>query len=276
MDESIKILCVDDEKNVLRALQRVFLDDDYEFFTAVSGPEGLDILDREPGIRVVISDYRMPEMNGVDFLREVHIRYPETVRIVLSGYADTAAVVDAINEGQIYKFIPKPWNDDELRVTINNALEMYSLHARNRQLMEELRNSNEELRIMNDNLENLVSQRTAELTFRNRVLASAQNILHSLPQAVIGIDRADQVVYCNEKAYQFLSTFSRDLVGNDRQSALPAEINRFIDRFDPHTNQGSCSRFQVLAKDVVARAVQMHFDKQQGVIVTLGWGGECG
>lgn len=276
MDDTIKLLCVDDEKNVLRALQRVFLDEDYEFFTAVSGLEGLDILDKEPGIQVVISDYRMPEMNGVDFLREVHIRYPETVRIVLSGYADTAAVVDAINEGQIYKFIPKPWNDDELRVTINNALEIYSLHARNRQLMEELRNSNEELRIMNDNLENLVSQRTAELTFRNRVLASAQNILHSLPQAVIGIDRADQVVYCNEKAYQFLSAFNRDLVGNNRQSALPAEINLFIDRFDPHTNQGSCSRFQVLEKDVIARAVQMHFDKQQGVILTLGWGGECG
>lgn len=275
MDETIKILCVDDEKNVLRSLQRVFLDDDYEFFTAESGLEGLDILEKEPGIRVVISDYRMPEMNGVDFLREVHCRYPETVRIVLSGYADTAAVVDAINEGQIYKFIPKPWNDDELRVNISNALEMYSLHARNQQLMEELRNSNEELRIMNDNLENLVSQRTAELTFRNRVLASAQNILHSLPQAVIGIDRAEQVVYCNEKAYQFLGVFSRDLIGNDRQMALPPEINRFIDRFDPQTNQGSCRRFQVLDKEVVARAVQMHFDKQQGVIVTLGWGGEC-
>jgi two-component system, NtrC family, sensor kinase len=272
MDEAIKILCVDDEKNVLRALQRVFLDEDYELFTAVSGSEGLEILDKEPGIRVVISDYRMPEMNGVDFLREVHRRRPDTVRIVLSGYADTAAVVDAINEGQIFKFIPKPWNDDELRMNIANALEMYSLHARNQQLMAELQSSNEELRSMNDNLENLVAQRTAELTFRNRVLVSAQNILHSLPQAVVGIDRSDQVVYCNEKAYQFLGKFNRDLVGNSRFAALPAEINTFIDQYFDQARPGTVGRMQVLGVGVLARAVQMSYDKQQGLIVTLGWG----
>ena len=117
----VKILCVDDERNVLRALERIFLDDDYEIVTAGSGEEGLEIM-TESGdcFQVVISDYRMPVMNGVEFLKAVYERWPDSVRIVLSGYADAGAIVAAINEGHIYKFIPKPWNDEELRETIQN------------------------------------------------------------------------------------------------------------------------------------------------------------
>ncbi len=73
----------------------------------------------------------MPNMNGVEFLREVRTRWPDTVRIVLSGYADTASIVSAINEGEIYRFIPKPWNDDDLKVTIANAIERYHLLKKN-------------------------------------------------------------------------------------------------------------------------------------------------
>src|SRR6266536_904479 len=109
MDEQIRILFVDDEKNVLRSLERTFLDEDYEILTATTGAEGLAVLQNNSPVQVVISDYRMPEMNGVDFLRKVCNQWPETVRIVPSGYADTASIVSAINEGQIYKFIPKPW-----------------------------------------------------------------------------------------------------------------------------------------------------------------------
>src|SRR6185369_152755 len=126
-EEPVKILCVDDERNVLRALERIFLDDDYEIVLAGSGDEGLKIMEESGPFQVVISDYRMPAMNGVEFLRVVYERCPETVRIVLSGYADTGAIVAAINDGHIYKFIPKPWNDDELRVTIQNCLERYFL-----------------------------------------------------------------------------------------------------------------------------------------------------
>ena len=123
----IKILCVDDERNVLRALERIFLDDDYEIILAGSGDEGLKIMEEEGPFQVVVSDYRMPVMNGVEFLKAVYERWPETVRIVLSGYADAGAIVAAINEGHIYRFIPKPWNDDELRVTIQNCLERYRM-----------------------------------------------------------------------------------------------------------------------------------------------------
>ncbi len=138
MKENIKLLCVDDERNVLRALERIFMDDDYAILTASSAEEGLLLFAENPDIQVVISDYRMPGMNGVEFLRQVCEKYPDTVRIVLSGYADTAAVVSAINEGQIYKFVSKPWSDEELRQTVAKAVESFAIHHQNQELAREL------------------------------------------------------------------------------------------------------------------------------------------
>ncbi len=107
MSEEIKILCVDDEKNVLKALRRLFMDEDnYEILVAESGEHGLAMLAEEEGIRMVISDYRMPEMNGVEFLRQVYEKDPDTIRIVLSGYADTASVVEAINQARFINLFP--------------------------------------------------------------------------------------------------------------------------------------------------------------------------
>jgi two-component system NtrC family sensor kinase len=158
MDELIRILLVDDEVNVLRALERTFMDEEYEVLTASSGSEGLSILQDISPVQVVVSDYRMPQMNGVDFLREVRRCWPDTVRIVLSGYADTAVVISAINEGEIYKFIAKPWNDDELRIAIINALERYSLNKKNIELTEALSAKIEELKKANADLERLTGR----------------------------------------------------------------------------------------------------------------------
>jgi two-component system NtrC family sensor kinase len=130
MSETIKILCVDDEKNVLRALKRVFLDCDYEIITAESGSEGLEILNNTDTVQIVISDYRMPQMNGVDFLQEVYRNWPDTLRIVLSGFADMSIIMDAITEGHIYQFIQKPWDDDKLKATISKALDHYFMQQK--------------------------------------------------------------------------------------------------------------------------------------------------
>ena len=152
MEEQVNVLCVDDEPNVLRALERLFLDNDYNILAATSGAEGLDILKKTSPVQLVMSDYRMPEMNGVTFLKEVSLLWPDTVRIVLSGYADTGSIISAINEGHIYKFIPKPWNDDELIVTVSTALERYRLQKRNLELTNELLCKNEELTKLNAEL----------------------------------------------------------------------------------------------------------------------------
>ncbi len=229
MGEDVKILCVDDEPNVLKSLIRLFMDEDYEVLTAESGEDGLKELEDNQDVQVVISDYRMPGMNGVDFLKQVCEKYPDTVRIVLSGYADTAAVVDAINEGQIYKFIPKPWNDDELKVTIAKAAEVYFLRRENSALNEMLQRSNEELTILNENLEKAVFARTQEIIFQNKVLAKSQFILDSLPVGVIGIDGQGMIVQHNQKAVELCCPQKAPLIGLDAKDKLPAELNAVLD-----------------------------------------------
>ncbi|TAN42293.1 MAG: response regulator [Nitrospirae bacterium] len=191
MSEQIRILCVDDEQNVLNALRRIFMDDDYEIVIANSGKDGIRLLE-EKEFQIVISDYRMPEMNGVEFLKQVYDNWPDTVRIVLSGYADAGAIVSAINEGRIYKFIPKPWNDDELKITIKNALERYFLFKENVKLTGELKYKNTELQKLNTQLEQYLALRT-------EMLEAHQRILDSIPLGVVGIDSNGMVACCNEQ-----------------------------------------------------------------------------
>jgi len=131
-----RLLFVDDEPGILKALIRVFRQENYEVVTAANGSEGLERL-AEATTHLVISDFMMPVMTGAEFLREVKQRSPDTIRIMLTGQANTDAVMGAINEGAVYKFILKPWNDDDLRVTVALALEQFDLIARNRLLKTE-------------------------------------------------------------------------------------------------------------------------------------------
>ena len=131
-----RLLIVDDEPGVTKALPRVFHRENYQVVTAGSGEEGLQRL-AEAQTHLVISDYMMPGMNGAEFLRVVKERSPDTIRIMLTGHADTGAVMGAINEGAVYKFILKPWNDDDLRITVALALEQFDLVQKNRALKKE-------------------------------------------------------------------------------------------------------------------------------------------
>ena len=229
MGEPIRILCIDDEQNVLRSLTRLFLDDPYEVLTAPSGAEGLLILNQCGTVPVVISDYRMPGMNGVEFLSEVRKRWPETVRIVLSGYADTGAIVSAINEGQIYRFVAKPWNDDELRVTVANALERYDLGRKNLELTEELRRKNDELTALNRDLERRVVARTEALTMQNRLLTESLGILDNLPMAIVGMDPQGTVIQCNRKGMVCFGSRIGPVIGANRRDVLTEAQNRLVD-----------------------------------------------
>lgn len=120
---SIRLLCVDDERNVLRALQRVFRSARFQLTTALSGPEALTLLEKGPVPEVVLADYRMPGMNGVELLHQVHERWPETIRIILSGYAEATAVEEALREGKVFRFFAKPWDDQELIAAIEQAVD---------------------------------------------------------------------------------------------------------------------------------------------------------
>ncbi|GAB4345232.1 MAG: GspE/PulE family protein [Gammaproteobacteria bacterium] len=134
--ERYRLLIVDDEANVLKALKRVFREENYAIETVSSAEEALERLAKQ-SFHVVISDYMMPGVNGAEFLKRVKAQWPDTIRIMLTGHADTNAVMGAIKEGAVYKFILKPWNDDDLRVTVALALEQYDLAVRNRELQRE-------------------------------------------------------------------------------------------------------------------------------------------
>ncbi|AXS81014.1 ATPase, T2SS/T4P/T4SS family [Dechloromonas sp. HYN0024] len=131
-----RLLFVDDEPGIVKALSRVFHQENYEVLTAWSAKEGLEKF-ATGTIHLVISDFMMPGMNGAQFLQEVKKQSPDTIRIMLTGHANTDAVMGAINEGAVYKFILKPWNDDDLRVTVALALEQFDLITRNRSLKAE-------------------------------------------------------------------------------------------------------------------------------------------
>lgn len=238
MPEQIRILCVDDEKNVLKALRRTFMEkENFDIYLAESGPEGLTVLESVNDIRLVISDYRMPGMNGVEFLRQVNERWPDTVRIVLSGYADTAVVVEAVNQGHIYKFIPKPWDDNELLITISAALEHQQLRFENSALNTRLQEKNQELKLknhelteLNNHLEDLVVQRTQQLELRNRVLQLSQAILDKLPFPVLGVDTEGYIVHGNDLGCKLFSGNGSTPLGLPRDMVFPHEMNTMIDR----------------------------------------------
>jgi two-component system NtrC family sensor kinase len=201
--DKFTILLVDDEVNVLKALKRLLLDTDYRILSAESGQDALRLFE-EQEIHLVISDYRMPEMSGVELLNQIKQKYPETVRIVLSGYADAGAVVEAINEGQIYKFVPKPWNDQDLLTTITSSFEQYRLQKENARLYEELKIRYQELEVLSKCLEDKVAERTKNLEIKNRALSIAHSVIDSLPLGVVGIDSDGMIVYMNDSLKNFV------------------------------------------------------------------------
>ena len=141
------ILVVDDEDAILESLEFT-LGTEYRVFTARSAEEGLEILDREE-IALVISDQVMPGMSGVEFLEKVIERNPRAIRMMLTGYADMSSLIRAINEGRIYRYLPKPWEPDDLRIAVKRGLEVYELSSENAQLADALAEANERLRAEN-------------------------------------------------------------------------------------------------------------------------------
>jgi response regulator RpfG family c-di-GMP phosphodiesterase len=127
------ILVVDDEGEILYSL-RGLLRKDYDFHTAQSGYEALRVLERTP-VQVVMADQRMPEMTGVDFLAQVRVRYPDVTRLLLTGYADLPAVIAAINQGQVFRYITKPWDSEALRLVLREAVAQNEQIAERRRLM---------------------------------------------------------------------------------------------------------------------------------------------
>lgn len=170
------LLLVDDEPGILAALRRLLRPHGYRILTAGGGAEGLRILEAE-AVDLVISDMRMPEMDGAKFLEAVRARWPGVMRLLLTGYADIGSTVAAINRGEIYRYIAKPWDDADLVLIVAKALEQSRLERENRHLTELTRRQNEALLALNASLEEKVAQRTGELAQTNAFLNLANDEL---------------------------------------------------------------------------------------------------
>lgn len=215
------LLLVDDETNILNALKRTLRCEGYRLLSAGSGAEGLDLLAGSE-VGVIVSDQRMPQMTGVEFLRRVKSLYPKTVRIVLSGYTDLDSVTKAINEGAIYKFLTKPWEDEQLRDNIREAFQRYEMEQQNLRLTEELRRTNEELSRLNQGLEQQVTEKTREIVRHFRLIQISQEILEHMPVAVLGIDDLGMIAVSNRRANElFRCRPGEGLLGTIASDSLP-------------------------------------------------------
>jgi type II secretory ATPase GspE/PulE/Tfp pilus assembly ATPase PilB-like protein/DNA-binding NarL/FixJ family response regulator len=127
------LLLIDDDKSVLRSLKRILVDENYTIFTSEDGPSALSLLATQQ-VNLVVCDYQMPGMNGIDVLRTIKERYPRIIRIMLTGNSESSLVIASVKEGAVYKFINKPWNDDELKLSVSLALAQYELIKENHKL----------------------------------------------------------------------------------------------------------------------------------------------
>ena len=143
--EKAKLLIVDDEALIRKALGRVLRAEPVEVLEAENAAEALKLLATEP-VALVITDYRMPGMDGLDFLRLVRERYPDTIRIMLTGHGDMSTAVQAINQGDVFRFFTKPWDQEELLHSVQQALKLQHMRLSNRQLIRDLEEQLEHLR----------------------------------------------------------------------------------------------------------------------------------
>jgi signal transduction histidine kinase len=165
-DLQLNLLIIDDEPDIVRALTRQFRRK-YNVFSTTDPMAGVSIMEKEY-IQVVLSDQRMPGMTGIDFFSHIKNKYPEALRLILTGYSDIEAVIGAINEGQVFRYVTKPWNPEELETIIKEAFEKYELITKNRRLMHSLQ-------VANETLELKVKERTRELEKANEKLLELNN-----------------------------------------------------------------------------------------------------
>lgn len=178
------VLFVDDEVNILKAVKRLLRNEPWEVLCAARPQEALELLETA-AVQVVVSDQRMPEMSGVDLLSAVRERHPDVVRMMLTGYTEMNVAVEAINRGEIFRLITKPWNDEELKATLRQAFDHFDLKEEIKRLNQVTREQNFKLQDMNRNLEYKVRERTKQVAEKHHELRTAYiQTIRALAEAV--------------------------------------------------------------------------------------------
>lgn len=206
------VLCVDDEINVQNSLKRLFRKEKFTFLTASSGIEALNLMQGKE-VNVIIADQKMPAMSGTELMARVKEAYPDIIRIILTGYTDVDSISESVNKGHIYKFFLKPWNDQALVLEVRQALEQYDLIQANKVLHQKVQEQNLALQQINENLENMVKERTRELQIKNHALALSHAVLEDLPVPIIGVSAELLIVLINKAVQNDLKIENRMIGG---------------------------------------------------------------
>lgn len=253
------LLLVDDEESILSSLRRLFRRDGYRILTATGGAQALEILAGN-AVDVIISDQRMPGMTGVEFLRQVKALYPDTVRISLSGYTELQSITEAINEGSVYKFLTKPWDDDHLRANVVEALRYKKVTDENHRLTSELAEANDRLR-------RLLGEQEQQLHRDETALGVVQEVLQAVPLPIVGLDDEGLIAVANRAAEELLGG-NAPLIGSYADEALPPALRPSLGETTTKWQDGSGRPWRVgfrrLGPDTVA----------QGTLVVLSSLGE--
>jgi EAL domain-containing protein (putative c-di-GMP-specific phosphodiesterase class I)/CheY-like chemotaxis protein len=197
------LLLVDDEEGILSALKRLFRRDGYRILTASSGADALELLATEP-VDVILSDQRMPGMTGVDFLRRTKALHPHTIRMTLSGFTDLQSIIDAVNEGAVYKFLTKPWDDARLREHVALAFAQKEMADENRRLQGEVASATADQAATNHRLAQMLSKQQAQAELIQVGAGNLRELIDQLPVAVLGLDPDGILAFINQRAGQLL------------------------------------------------------------------------
>ena len=267
--EKHKLLFVDDEDNVLKSLRRLFQDEEYEIHTATNGFDAIKLMDKHE-FSLILSDYRMPELNGVEFLRLAKEKFPDTIRMILTGFADVEVTISAINKGEVYKFIEKPWKKEDLKVQIKKAIEHYELLNERKELLEKIKRQNEELKEWNINLEKKVEEKAAqlkrayeelqrkvkELEGRDKILQflltinTFEEILNLILGVILDIVKFDKIViYVADRERKLMVPKAGYLIKNSKKIKLEDEVTSFpalpIPKLDKDFKSSPVDEYQV-------------------------------
>ncbi|WP_161974712.1 EAL domain-containing protein [Piscinibacter terrae] len=250
------LLLLDDEPNILRSLRRVFRGQPWTVHVAHTPDEAFELLARHP-VGVVMSDQRMPLMRGTDFLAKVKRLYPDTVRIVLSGYTELQSVTEAINEGAIYKFLTKPWNDTQLNEEIEQAFRQFEMVADTQRLQRRLREINKQL-------ESRLLQNEERLQREEAALDVTHEALGVVPVPILGVDANGMIAISNAAADMLLGG-GVSLVGEHVGDVLPEHGDSRFDSLHHGTRQVRIAgtTYEVRCNDLGAASRGM------GTVITL-------
>jgi response regulator RpfG family c-di-GMP phosphodiesterase len=235
-DCELNLLCVDDEQGILRSLKRLLRSESFGVLSASSGAEALELLASE-SIQVIVADQRMPDMSGTRLLEKVKEEHPDVIRVVLSGFADVTSILESINRGEVFRYLAKPWNDDELKTMLRQCFAQFNLEQENKKLISMVNEQNTELEKLNSMLAQQVEEQQLDLSSSEDNLQQAETglrilrgVVQNIPLPLFGIDDNGQIVIANAQAIALagnnvaIGNELADVVGNDVDSRIKQQL----------------------------------------------------